>query len=267
MLVWGTGQGQGSTYAVERREDGEEFPELQGLYFVHFFNGPTNLPQQAANPDWNPTDPSGSLYLNRMADLSANLHHQISRRRQQENRQQDIAYAGDQDLSATVHFAPDVHEKAQYERALKQSQHAALMRRKGYGLGNSIMTMSMLNATGPGDLGMASSVYHGGASMARTAVLGDSQGSIHLGPPPSGIPDMDGSDSKAAATSRKPEDSTSAVQNEVGLGDSYVDGAKRPVKPYVSEGDDEEEELMDGGMMGLLAQIYGRRDGPSVGIS
>ncbi|KAH6918473.1 autophagy-type protein 9 [Coprinopsis sp. MPI-PUGE-AT-0042] len=224
---------------------------------------------KAANPDWNPTDPSGSLYLNRMADLSANLHHQISRRRQHENRQQD-AYAGDQDLSATVHFAPDVHEKAQYERALKQSQHAALMRRKGYGLGNSIMTMSMLNATGPGDLGMASSVYHGGAAMARTAILGDSQGSIHLGPPPSAIPDMDGSGSKAGgsgATSKNPEDSTSAVQNEVGLGDSYVDGAKRPVRPYVSEGDDEEEELMDGGMMGLLAQIYGRRDGPTVGIS
>lgn len=205
-----------------------------------------------------------------MADLSANLHHQISRRRQHENRHQDAVYAGDQDLSATVHFAPDVHEKAQYERALRQSQHAALMRRKGYGLGNSIMTMSMLNATGPGDLGMASSVYHGGASMARTAVLGDSQGSIHLGPSPGAIPDIDGSDDKAggsAATLKKLEDSTSAVQNEVGLGDSYVDGAKRPVKPYVSEGDDEEEELMDGGMMGLLAQIYGRRDGPTVGIS
>ena len=47
-----------------------------------------------------------------------------------------------------------------------------------------------------------------------------------------------------------------------------MDGAKRAVKPYVSDaGDDEEEELEDGGVLGLLAQIYGRRDGPSVGIS
>ena len=32
---------------------------------------------KAAHPDWNPTDPGGSLYLTRMADLSANIGAQI----------------------------------------------------------------------------------------------------------------------------------------------------------------------------------------------
>ncbi|KAG2019964.1 autophagy-type protein 9 [Coprinopsis cinerea AmutBmut pab1-1] len=211
---------------------------------------------KAANPDWQPTDPSGSLYLNRMANLNANLHQQLSRRRQQ---QEQAGYAGDRDLSATVHFAPD-----SYDRALRQSQHAALTRRRG--LGNSIMTMSMLNAAGPEG---ASSVYAGDLLMARTAVLGDSQNSVHLGPSPSrsaqGASNATGETGSSHEAEKEEERST--VHNEIGLGDSYVDGAKRPVKPYVSEGaDEEEEELEDGGVLGLLTQIYGRRDGPTVGM-
>ena len=46
-----------------------------------------------------------------------------------------------------------------------------------------------------------------------------------------------------------------------GLGESYVDGTKR----YVGKAAEEEDEsLEDGGVLGLLAQIYGRRDGPAV---
>ena len=59
------------------------------------------------------------------------------------------------------------------------------------------------------------------------------------------------------------------LENEIGLGDSYVDGAKRQIQPFVAEQDDEEERLLeDGGVLGLLAQIYGRREGQGgVGIS
>ncbi|TFK30029.1 APG9-domain-containing protein [Coprinopsis marcescibilis] len=221
--------------------------------FLHF---------KAANPDWNPTDPSGSIYLNRMADLTSNIHHQISRKRHHQQQQQQ-PYAGDRDLSATVHWAQD--NRGDYDRALRQSQYATMARRKGLGLGNSIMTMSTLNAAGSG---MATSIYAPSQIMAQTAVLGDSQGSIQLGgTSPSGAEQADAGSSSAKLEAEAKEP-TELMQNEVGLGDSYVDGAKRATKPYVVEGGEEEEdELEDGGVLGLLAQIYGRRDGPTVGIS
>jgi len=230
----------------------------------------SNTPPQASNPDWNPTDPTGSLYLNRMAEVTANIHHQITRRRQHQNQTGYAGYAGaadpsgDHDLSATVHFAPDNRGSHHYDRALRQSQHAALTRRKGFGMGNSFMTMSMLNAGGPDG---GASVYAGGASMARSAVLGDSQGSALL----TAIPDIDAQTSSANQGTSNDQSGgadTEPVPKEVGLGDSYVDGTKQAVKPYVSDGGDEdEEELEDGGMLGLLAQIYGRKDGPNVRIS
>ncbi len=43
-----------------------------------------------------------------------------------------------------------------------------------------------------------------------------------------------------------------------GLGGSYIDGAGR----FVRKEEEEEEGMEDGGVLGLLAQIYGRRDGP-----
>ncbi|KAF6764044.1 putative transmembrane protein [Ephemerocybe angulata] len=212
---------------------------------------------KAANPDWNPSDLSGSLYLNRMADLTANLHHTLSSRRRQQTQNMQ------QDLSATVHFAPDpafstsrLDRSHDYDRALKQSQHAALTRRRGMGMGmaGSMMTMSMLGG------GVGASVYAGGASLANTAVLATAATAggarayagrglklyLEMGP------------------------SASVMSDEAGLGDSYVDGAKRQVQPFVAEDHDEDEErlLEDGGVLGLLAQIYGRRDGQGgVGIS
>jgi autophagy-related protein 9 len=214
---------------------------------------------KATNPDWNPSDPSGSLYLNRMADLTANLHHTLSNRRRQQSQQNHPT-----DLSATVHFAPDtghatgrLDRSQDYDRALKQSQAAALARRRHMGLGvhgmaGSMMTMSMLGA------GMGASVYAGGASMADTAVLGDSQNSMLLREEQQQQQEEEDEGAKASEK----------MDNEVGLGDSYVDGAKRPVQPFVAEQDEEEERLMEsGGVLGLLAQIYGRRDGQGVGIS
>jgi autophagy-related protein 9 len=44
------------------------------------------------------------------------------------------------------------------------------------------------------------------------------------------------------------------------LGESYVDGAKRS-RPYGDGEEDDEDGLQDGGVLSLLAQIYGRAEG------
>ena len=81
--------------------------------------------------------------------------------------------------------------------------------------------------------------------MAQTAVLGDSQGSVM----PAGGHVVD---------SVIPEEDL-AADGGVGstLGESYVDG-RRP-RPSIgqSQQEDDEDELEDGGVLGLLAQIYG----------
>jgi autophagy-related protein 9 len=85
----------------------------------------------------------------------------------------------------------------------------------------------------------------GGMAMAQTVVLGDSQGSDVL-----------------EAVSRRHE----AIPEEdllpevgSGLGESYVDG--KPIKANMQAGEDEDEQLNDVGVLGLLAQIYDGRGG------
>jgi autophagy-related protein 9 len=45
------------------------------------------------------------------------------------------------------------------------------------------------------------------------------------------------------------------------LGESYVDGGRQAVARDAEA--EEEDGLEDGGVLGLLAQIYGRREGPA----
>ncbi|KAG5636822.1 hypothetical protein H0H81_006738 [Sphagnurus paluster] len=202
--------------------------------FLHF---------KATNPDWNPSDPSGSLYLSRMADYGATHHmHGYGRRRQ-----------FGLGFESTVHFAPaepkpegSLADKAQeYDRALRQSQFVASTRRRGPSA--SVMSASALNAAGA-----ASSVF-GGYATAQTAILGDSQGSVYpaaVGRTPS---------AQASGSGTIPLDDLEADGGVgSGLGESYVDGAKRSRTLLVEE---EEEDLQDGGVLGLLAQIYGRKEG------
>ncbi|KAF8077762.1 putative transmembrane protein [Lyophyllum atratum] len=195
---------------------------------------------KAANPDWNPSDPSGSLYLSRMADYGAAHHmHAYGRRRHG---------AG---LDGTVHFATaepqaegSLADKAQeYDRALRQSQYAATVRRRGPG-GSALGASALGTGAGPSP----SSVF-GGFSMAQTAVLGDSQGSV--------LTEAVGRASEPGIIQSGDLEPDGGVGS--GLGESYVDGARR--SRTCGEGEEEEEDLQDGGVLGLLAQIYGRKEG------
>ena len=187
---------------------------------------------QAANPDWNPSDPSGSLYLSRIADISA-------------RRRLSVSKTG-LDNTILLNDKKDSTDRAQeYDRALRQSQHAALRRRLQFGGINIIGGAGGIASSTIWQSGIASDA---GVRMAQTAVLGDSQGSI-APPPPPPIRDED-----------------RVVDGGVGsgLGDSYVDGDTKGKKPYESqqEGINDEEELEDGGVLGLLAQIYTAKNPP-----
>ncbi|KAI0086343.1 APG9-domain-containing protein [Irpex rosettiformis] len=182
---------------------------------------------KAAHPEWTPRDPSGSLYLSRMADLNTGLG--LNRRRLF-RRSGEIS-----GLDSTIERPTDLHEKAgEYDRALKHSQSA---RRRPSG---SLMQSRL----GPGP--SSSSIFQSGVGLgvAQTAILEDSQA--------------------GSAAEHKVQESTIpeedlAVDGGVGsmLGESYVDG-RRPKGPSVVQSQQEEDdELEDGGVLGLLAQIYG----------
>ncbi|KAJ3774233.1 putative transmembrane protein [Lentinula raphanica] len=220
---------------------------------------------KAANPEWTP-DPMGSLYLSRIQDYTA-THPTINsmlRRRHGES-SGFSPFTGQPPTSLSPHSTrqPEVTlaDKAQeYDRALRQSQYAA--RRRGVGGGGSIMGLSTLHPpAGPS----ASSIF-GPSAMAgaRTAVLGDSQGSVMPAAPP--LAELSTEAPMEESRIGAIPDEELSLNGEVGsgLGGSYVDGARRPSRAVYEEEEDEEG-LEDGGVLGLLAQIYGRKDGRKLG--
>ncbi|KDQ60878.1 hypothetical protein JAAARDRAFT_151722 [Jaapia argillacea MUCL 33604] len=197
---------------------------------------------KAAHPAWNPSDPSGSLYLSRMANYRATHSGLLARRRHpaEFEQQPESPLAGTILRDTKVDLAARAQE---YDRALLQSQALARQRH-----GATLEGGSMLGEQGPS----SSSIFRsgvGGIAMAQTAVLGDSQGSVRAEshpPSPRGIPEAD----------LAPDGGVGS-----GLGESYVDGAAKRTRSYggVSQSQQEEEEEMeDGGIIGLLQQIYGR---------
>jgi len=155
-------------------------------------------------------------------------------------------------MAGTVHFANDPPQESSVDMALRESRLSTTVGRRR-GLGGSVMGMSGMSGTGTGPA-LAPSVF-GDLSTAPSAVLGDSQGSMKLSVASTGV-------SRTRKDPRRSSEEIAADEGVVsGLGESYVDGAKR----YVGKAAEEEDESMeDGGVLGLLAQIYGRRDGPAV---
>jgi autophagy-related protein 9 len=92
-----------------------------------------------------------------------------------------------------------------------------------------------------------------GIDMAQTAILGDSEGTMALQ-----------SKGKGKATVDRGDDEEGVGDGVSGLGESYVDGtARRPKllgQSQTQQQEEDEELLADGGVLGLLAQIYGRKD-------
>ncbi|KAI0032191.1 autophagy protein Apg9-domain-containing protein [Vararia minispora EC-137] len=195
----------------------------------------------AAHPEWVPSDPSGSLYLSRMADFG-------TRRRAQQHRREPPALPSKAaDAPAATNDEQLAARAREYERALAESQSAAVTRRRGT-LGVSSMFIGQQRT--PDD--MQASVFQ--SAMARTAVLGDSGTTL----PPA-----------ASESEIVPEDRAADDGIADGLEGSYVDGAARRGRgaPPGQSMQEEEEELADGGVLGLLAQIYsgpgeGRAAGP-----
>ena len=194
---------------------------------------------KAAHPDWTPADPTSSLYLSRIADLSSAHPMGLGRRRFLHHHRPivPIGMAGDANMESTVQLHPPGQD---YDRALRASQ--SVMRRRGGGLGTgSVLHPAQLRPVASDSVMFQS--HMGPPAIAQTAVLGDSQGSVA---PPEPIPED--------------EDEDIVADGGVGstLGESYVDGRRaRPGVAQSQQEEDEERELEDGGVLGLLAQIYG----------
>lgn len=107
-----------------------------------------------------------------------------------------------------------------------------------------------------------------GMELAQTAILGDSEGTTTL---PSKDKEEPGFDprpfeakdkGKATAVGGNGEEGLGEAIS--GLGESYVDGAARRPKllgqSQTQQQEEDEEFLADGGVLGLLAQIYGKKD-------
>ena len=208
---------------------------------------------KAAHPEWTPADPSGSLYLSRIADLSA-------------RRATD-----DQTPRPSVNLPPSstTDPAREYERALHESQTAAVRRRgaAAFGVGFGMTSAMLGQSTG--------TVYQSG--MAQSVTLGDSDGSVALAdlqpppipPPPSsslaaGVPGPSGG-SGSGSGSELVADSQGEVRSA--LGEAYVDGARRHPRGggvgarSMQEEEDEDGLGADGGVLGLLAQIYSGTSG------
>ena len=219
---------------------------------------------KAAHPEWMPTDPTGSLYLSRIADLSA--------RRVADDytpRPPSISSVG----GGGGGGVPSTDRAWEYERALHESRTAAVRRRGGgvvgAGLGFGATSTMLGQSTG--------TMYQSG--MAQSVVLGDSDGSVALAVPQEQGQQQQQQQQQGPRVAKTeampipmpipipiPSGSGELVADSVGevrsaLGESYVDGARRhprgvgPTRP-IQEEEDEEGLGADGGVLGLLAQIY-----------
>jgi autophagy-related protein 9 len=124
----------------------------------------------------------------------------------------------------------------QYDRALRQSQTLATARQR----------RGAASTTHPGpSASMFMSQPGSGMSMAQTAILGDSQNSIALQPKVSAVPQQE---------AEEPEELDES---------DYIDGKKTNIDVGQSQ-QEEDDDLEGGGVIGLLAQIYGTRgQGPA----
>lgn len=196
-----------------------------------------------------------------MADLNALHRYPYYRQRPVLGMSHSIgshAYAGGSGqgvVSAPLEASHTTEMAYEYDQSLRQSRIAAIRRRGGFGMGGlgaSVANMSTLLATGPT---LGASVFSDPTNV-PSVTLGDSHHASQELP--------GGADPTASSKTMMTGGGTDTEDEGVGsgLGESYIDGGRQ----YGGGAGEEEEEagVEDVGVLGLLAQIYGRRDGPPV---
>ncbi|TFY62696.1 hypothetical protein EVJ58_g3692 [Rhodofomes roseus] len=182
---------------------------------------------KAAHPEWMPADPTGSLYLSRIADFSAAHPMGLGRRRL-------LRRPSDAGAPALGQLQ---ESQAGLDATLQDPRQSVMARRRGGGTGGM--------GTGTSTIFQSAA----GLDMAQTVALGDSQGSIMPQPP----------SARANQTTKDtiPEEELAADGGVgSGLGESYVDTRRRTSSSQVRDEEDDDG-MADGGVLGLLAQIYG----------
>ena len=165
-------------------------------------------------------------------------------------------------------------ERAQeYDRALKQSQNAALRRR---GVGMHLSTNAAATAGGTRVEGLPEAVHspvsHTTAKPEdmKVDILVGTAGDSNINPfpleetvQPSSDRQGSGISTSVASDIHRSDDLSRAGEVRSELGESYVDGKVQRGRPSVLPPSGPREEgvdaIEDGGMLGLLAQIYGTR--------
>lgn len=191
---------------------------------------------KAAHPEWNPRDPAGSLYLSRLA----NLHHNLQPVAASFSRQESMARGGGYGSASTslppLHRSTLVERSEFYERALQQSMTSPGAGKRATSMGGSVQMK-----------------VAGGRPRAVAELQAES---LHE--------EMDNEEEERA------EDGGLISR----LGDSFADDVKLRGGRLVLDSQEgtgkrkdavdevEAEELSNGGVLGLLAQIYDRRRPP-----
>lgn len=246
-------QNKGREVSFEGGQDGKEFLELQSIYTFTSLNS-NNLIYwiQAANPEWQPTDPTSSLYLSRMAEYThghagAGGRHfiQNSPSRRIAERERRLA------------------DRAQeYDRALKESQSAARRRRT-----TNIRVTPIANESSSSRSKAPLRAHTTSASQVETTARNNTSVEDSTNPFPAPIDEHEQQSSRVHASSdvftANPISDELTRNGEVHseLGESYADGRVMRGRPNTMEPSvrPEEEDVEDDGMLGLLAQIYGTR--------
>lgn len=249
------GESQGNSGGTENRDSGwqddERLQSKDGKMEKSF------LAFKAAHPEWMPTDPTGSLYLERLRDMHQDMNHPPQG--QNPGKRGTIPTFGG---ASGMHRSTLAERSELYERALAQSMANARARR---GVAGSLQMTAAASGTGRRIVS-----HHSGGNQGETSHMQrDESGQVDPGF--KGIREKD--DDRA-------EDG--GIGSE--LGDSYVDdvrvhggriilGASQPLnsgqrgqnrgfnvdQKTREEEEEEAEELANGGVLGLLAQIYDRK--------
>ena len=191
---------------------------------------------KAAHPEWNPRDPVGSLYLSRLATLHQNLQPLAASLSRQESLTRGAGYGSASTSLPPLHRSTLAERSQFYERALQHSVASASAGRPATGISGS---MQMRTA----------------GSRPQTVAELQAE-SLHE--------EMFNQEEERA------EDGGLISR----LGDSFADDVKLRGGRLVLDSQEgtgrrrdavdevEAEELSNGGVLGLLAQIYDRRRPP-----